>query len=78
MIAAIFLTVLFMGILYLQLPPLIKKKNLREIISYSVMMAIGIIYSYGYALDIELPNPTKAVDAVFRPLTKLLDTLLGG
>lgn len=71
----LFLTLFFAGILYLQLPPLIKGKNLREILAYSLMMLTAIVYSYALVLDIDLPNPTKAVDAVFRPVTNFMDKL---
>lgn len=74
--AILLLTLFFAGALYLQVPSLIKGKNLREIIAYSFIMGIGILYSYGYVLDIEMPNPTKAIDAVFRPVTQMLDKLL--
>lgn len=71
----LFLTLFFAGILYLQLPPLIKGKNIREILAYSLMMLTAIVYSYALVLDIDLPNPTKAVDAVFRPVTNFMDRL---
>ncbi|GAB6180502.1 hypothetical protein JCM14036_18210 [Desulfotomaculum defluvii] len=78
MLEVIALTIIFALILYLQLPSIIKRNNIREIGAYSSLMLIGIIYTYGYVLDIELPNPTHAVDFVFRPVTELLNKLLGG
>ncbi|MEG6511324.1 hypothetical protein [Desulforamulus ruminis] len=74
--SAVLLTCFFAVVLWIQLPSLIKRKNFREIIAYSLMMIMGMVYSYAYLWDIKLPNPTHAVDAVFRPITKFLDHLL--
>ena len=76
MMSAVLLTCFFAAVLRIQLPPLIKRKNFREITAYSLMMMIGMVYSYAYLWDIQLPNPTHAIDAVFRPVTKFLDRLL--
>jgi len=77
MMAVLMLTLFFAAVLTVQVPPLIKSKHVREMLTYSLMMLIGMIYSYAYVLDIELPNPTNAIDAIFRPLTQLLDKVLG-
>jgi hypothetical protein len=39
-------------------------------------MLIGMIYSYGQLLDIPLPNPTKGIEAVFKPVSQMLEKLL--
>ena len=78
MIGVAGLSVFFAVILYLQLPPIMKRKNIREIGAYTIFMLLGATYSYGYVLDIEMPNPTQLVNFIFRPVTQVLDKLLGG
>ncbi|OAT85561.1 hypothetical protein [Desulfotomaculum copahuensis] len=68
----ILLIIVFGLIIAAQAPPLIKKKMWRELAAFSVLMLIGMFYSFGLALNLPLPNPAKAVEAVFAPLTRLI------
>ncbi|MEA4894806.1 MAG: hypothetical protein VB064_06050 [Oscillospiraceae bacterium] len=43
----------------LEVPGLIKKKQWRELVSYSVLMLIAIAISILYYKRIEIPNPVK-------------------
>ncbi|MGB9803624.1 hypothetical protein [Desulfofundulus sp.] len=70
------LVVIFILIIALQVPPLVKKKMWRELVAFSVLLLIGMIYSFGLALKIPLPNPARAVEAVFAPLTNLIQKAL--
>lgn len=70
-------TVFFAIILIIQVPPIIKRKNIREILAYSFMMLSGMVYFYAYILNVELPTPINAINVVFTPLTKLLEQILG-
>lgn len=66
------LIVLFAAIIFLEVPSLIKKKMWGELIAFSVLMSIGMFLSITQALDIKLPNPTKAIEMIFQPLAELI------
>lgn len=74
--AILMLTIVFIIVLAIQVPPIVKRKNRREIFAYFFMMSLGIMYSYAYVLDVELPNPTDGIHLIFEPLTKLLKKAL--
>ncbi|MDO7786642.1 hypothetical protein [Desulforamulus aquiferis] len=75
--SVVLLTLFFSGVIYLQISPLLKRKNWKEMIAYLSIMGVGIFYSYGYVLNLEVPNPTDLVEAIFKPMTKLLEGFLG-
>lgn len=72
----ILLGLVFVLIIAAQVPPLVKKKMWRELAAFSVLLLVGMIYSFGLALDLPLPNPARAVEAVFGPLTRLMQKML--
>ncbi|MEG6614889.1 hypothetical protein V6C27_00380 [Peptococcaceae bacterium 1198_IL3148] len=71
------LTVLFLAIIAFQVPTLIKKQMWRDLISFSVLMVVGIVLSFSIVLDISLPNPLQFIAAVFTPVTQYFDNLFG-
>jgi hypothetical protein len=70
------LSLIFIGIIAYEAPGLFKKKMWRELAAFSVLLIIGMIYSYGQVLELPLPNPTKGIEAVFRPVSEYLEKLL--
>ncbi|MFZ5631565.1 MAG: hypothetical protein ACOY40_01835 [Bacillota bacterium] len=70
------LSIIFMAIIAFEAPGLIKKKMWRELAAFSVLLIIGMAYSYGLVLDLPLPNPTEGIMAIFEPVGKYLEKLL--
>ena len=66
------LIVLSIVIILFEVPGLVKKKMWRELAAFSVYLWIGIALLIPQALGIKLPNPTKAIEALFKPLSELL------
>ncbi len=71
-----FVSLIFAAIIAIEIPPLFKQKKWRDITVFSVLLLIGMIYSYGQILDMPLPNPTDAINAVFRPIGNYVNSLL--
>lgn len=67
--------VFFLIILY-EVPRLINDKMWRELIAFSVLMLIGMTVSYAQVLDLPIPNPTKAIIKVFKPVSMWVDKML--
>lgn len=59
-------------IVVLEVPPLVKNRMWRELVAFSVYMLIGAALSIPQAMGIQLPNPTKTIEALFRPLAELM------
>ncbi|SHI86626.1 hypothetical protein [Desulfofundulus thermosubterraneus] len=66
------LIVSFIGIILLEVPGLVKKKMWRELVAFSVYLAIGMALSIPQVLGIKVPNPSKAIEALFKPLAELM------
>lgn len=68
MIVLLFLV--YLAIIAFEVPRLIKKKQWRDLIAFSVFMALAVAISLPLALGVKLPNPTKLIAAVFGPLSE--------
>ncbi|MGB9803181.1 hypothetical protein [Desulfofundulus sp.] len=66
------LIVLFTGIILFEVPGLVKKKMWRELAAFSVYLAIGMALSIPQVLGVKVPNPSRAIEALFKPLAELL------
>lgn len=73
---AVLLIIVYTAIISIEVPGLIKKKLWRELAVFSFLMLVGMIFGFGVALDLPVPNPISVLEAVFAPLTKYLDGLL--
>ncbi|MCL6610798.1 MAG: hypothetical protein K6T66_04565 [Peptococcaceae bacterium] len=72
----VFLIIIFIAIIAIEAPGLIRKKMWRELAAFGVLLIIGMIYSFGQVLDLPLPNPTEGIMAVFEPVSRYLEKLL--
>lgn len=68
----VLLILLFIGIILFEAPGLVKKKMWRELAAFSVYLSIGIALSIPQVLEVKLPNPTKAIEALMKPISELL------
>lgn len=64
--------VLFIGIILLEVPGLVKRKMWRELTAFFVYLWIGMALIIPQALGVKLPNPNNAIEAVFKPISELL------
>ncbi|MTI81538.1 MAG: hypothetical protein FH758_11780 [Firmicutes bacterium] len=70
------LVVLFVAIIAIEVPKLIKEELWREFVVFGVLMLLGMVLSFGLVLNLPLPNPVSALEAVFTPVTQYMDSLL--
>ncbi|WP_422443645.1 hypothetical protein [Thermoanaerobacterium sp. DL9XJH110] len=68
----VLLLVLFAGIIMFEVPGLIKKKMWRELVAFTVYLLIGMALSIPQVMGLKLPNPNRAIEALFEPLSELL------
>ncbi|MCL6639187.1 MAG: hypothetical protein K6T80_05845 [Firmicutes bacterium] len=68
----VLLMLMFAVIILLEAPGLVKKKMWRELAAFSVYLSIGMALSIPQVLGVKLPNPSKAIEALFKPIAELL------
>ena len=68
----VLLAAVFAVILFLEVPGMVKKKQWRELTVYSVLMAIALVISAMYILDLDVPNPVKNTQYYVQSLVKYL------
>ncbi|OPX83508.1 MAG: hypothetical protein A4E53_04593 [Pelotomaculum sp. PtaB.Bin104] len=62
----------FALIIWLEAPGLVKKKMWRELIAFSVFLAIGIALTIPQVYGIRPFEPNAPIEALFKPLAELL------
>ncbi len=72
------LVLVFIAIIAWEAPGLVRKKMWRELAAFSVLLLIGMVLSFGSVLELPLPNPTKGIEAVFRPASRYIESFLSG
>jgi len=71
------ITLAYGGIIFLEVPRLVAQKMWRTLLAFAVLLLPAMLYSYGLAFDVELPNPTKFIEGIFKPLAMQLEQMLG-
>ncbi|SES10960.1 hypothetical protein [Psychrobacillus sp. OK032] len=59
-------------IVILELPHLLQKKLIKEVVIFSILLAFGVILSILLALGVKVPNPMDFITYVLKPLTKII------
>ncbi|MDA8235465.1 MAG: hypothetical protein M0Z31_11840 [Clostridia bacterium] len=65
-------------IIWLELPALVKQKQWREVAAFSGLVLIGSYLSISMILRLPTPNPNVLIEAIFGPLSKMLEAALSG
>lgn len=63
-------------IIVLEVPPLWKKKQKRELWVYSLLLLFGVGLSIAESLDLNIPNPLDWIAIIYKPLSDLVMSLL--
>jgi hypothetical protein len=59
------LITIFSAIVWYEAPALVRKKQWREFISFSVILGLGFALCLLQILEIKLPNPSRIIAAIF-------------
>lgn len=66
------LVIIFLIIIALEAPPLVREQRWRELAAFAGTLLVAIVMAFAAVLDMPLPNPSKGIEAVFKPLSDLL------
>ncbi len=67
---------LFIILIIIELPYLIKKKMWRETAVFSSLLLIGWVYALGYSFKWHLPTIFQLMKIVFMPVTKFIEKIV--
>lgn len=70
------LSAIFLVIIGLEAPRLIKGKMWRELGVFSGLLILGAVLSYSMLFDIAVPNPTNVMEKMFEPVNMWIDKVL--
>jgi len=70
------LLLVFGGIIALEAPGLVREQMWGELAAFGFLLALGMVLSVAQMLDIPLPNPTKGIEAIFKPVADAIDKAL--
>lgn len=68
----IIILILFFVLAGWDVPQLWTKKQKKDLAVYCALMAAGLVLSVLAAYHVHLPNPSKGLEAVFKPFASLL------
>lgn len=66
------LVLAFLLIIALEVPGLVKKKAWRELTAFSFFLFLGFALALPQVLGLEVPNPSNAIEALYKPLAEWL------
>ena len=66
------LILVFLVIIALEVPGLVRKKMWRELVAFSILLVIGMVFSFGQALGYEMPNPNKGIEYMFKSVGQII------
>jgi glucan phosphoethanolaminetransferase (alkaline phosphatase superfamily) len=56
----------------IEIPAMLRDKLWRELITFSVLLCVGMILAFLKSLDLNLPNPSDWVSVIYSPFSDLL------
>jgi len=59
-----------------EIPKMLNGKLIRELVTFSVLLALGTLLVILKSLDVTIPNPSDFVIWVYKPISNILKSLL--
>ncbi len=72
----VLVSLLFIGVIAVEVPYLVRNKLWREAAAFSGLLLIGMVYSFGLVLDWEIPTLLQLMELVFIPVTMYIEQLI--
>lgn len=60
------------SIVLIQVPSLIKRGLIREVLAFSVLLSFGMTYGLLYAFGVELMTPLEILTYLYKPITDFI------
>ena len=59
-------------IIFVEVPPLLEKKQKKELIVFTIILIIGVTLSILRSFGINIPNPLDLLTFIFKPMNDLI------
>ncbi len=66
------IVIVFLMLAGWDVPAMINKNQKKDLVVYSMFMVTGLILSVLIVFHVPLPNPSKGLEAIFKPFGSLL------
>ncbi|MDF2650116.1 MAG: hypothetical protein K0Q73_5921, partial [Paenibacillus sp.] len=66
------IVIIFLVLAGWDVPDLLNKNRKKDLVVYSMFMITGLILSFLVVFHVPLPNPSKGLEAIFKPFGSLL------
>lgn len=76
MLKSIGILLIAAAILWIEVPPLLGKKYKKELLVFSILLAIGVVLAIALGFGKTIPNPMNLLTFVFKPINDLIAPLL--
>ncbi|KAA5806980.1 hypothetical protein [Thermoanaerobacterium thermosaccharolyticum] len=71
MLSALGVTVVFLVIILIEVPGLIKQKKTKEIVVFFILIAIGYTLNLFVAFNITITSTNKIIEILLKPVEKI-------
>ncbi|MDN5316417.1 MAG: hypothetical protein PWR08_541 [Thermoanaerobacterium sp.] len=71
MLNALGVTIIFLIIIFIEVPGLIKKKKIKEVVVFFILVAIGYTLNLLVAFDIKITATNKIIEMLIKPIEKI-------
>jgi hypothetical protein len=68
--------ILTIGIIWMEVPSLLKKKQIKELLCFSLFLVSGAVTSLLGVMNIHLPNPYDWIEVIYSPITDWMNNIL--
>jgi len=65
----------YLGIIAIEVPHLIKSSLWRELMAFSFLLLVAMVYSFGLLFNWPLPNLVDSLEVIFKPVTQFFEQL---
>ncbi len=70
------LIIVFIGIIALETPVMLKNRQWRELAAFGVLMLGAMVLTFAQVLGLPLPNPTSGIEMIFSPVADMIKNIL--
>jgi len=71
MLNALGVTFIFLIVIFMEVPGLIKKKKTKEVVVFFILVAIGYTLNMLVAFDVKITATNKLIEMLMKPIEKI-------
>ncbi|WP_434578425.1 hypothetical protein [Thermoanaerobacterium thermosaccharolyticum] len=71
MLSALGVTVVFLIIIFMEVPGLIKQKKTKEVVVFFILIAIGYVLNLLVAFNVTVTSTNKIIEMLLKPVEKI-------